>query len=364
MRLPCFLALLGLFVGDALAGGVYREFGRWSVGCDNIGNCAAFGMPSEDFGEPRTGMRIERGAGQDARISVRLGGEDIAEAESVVVDGKLHLIESRQSLGAGESLNLPVLSLLKRLQDAETVALAEDAPKSETISLKGLKAALLFIDENQGRVGMRDALVARGDGQGSKRQRLLPLVRAVNVPEVKSSAGIEIPEAVAKATIARYRATARQTCTRGFEDNDFGTPVGFPLGGGRLLLEMYCWSAAYQAGSVFFIYDPGRKSVSQAPFEHLDSKTGKLAVQSGPSISNADVSGGKVSALHKGRGVGGCGEAMQWQWDGAVFRLISYRLKVQCGYESAAFLLYSAKVRKPDGTIAPPDVGSSENEDF
>ena len=49
--------------------------------------------------------------------------------------------------------------------------------------------------------------------------------------------------------------------------------VAGALGGGLLLVEIYCWRAAYQAGSIFFIVDP--KAPENARLAQFPSWTGR-----------------------------------------------------------------------------------------
>ena len=339
------------------AAGTFRAFGKWQVACDNVGHCAAFGISGEDVGEPRGGLRITRDAGYEGKITVRMDGVDAAEEETVYIDGKPHMNESRQSGGRGASENDPSLALIARMLDGRAFALKEPSQPQDQIALAGLKAALLYIDDKQGRVGARNAFVARGDKMVARKAAPYPVVRAARTVD-RAGKAPDMSDAAGKKVMAHYRRHAdRKICDIGMEPGEAGDKPGEWYGLGRTLMlaEVYCWRAAYQAGSVFYLYDLKTGMVRDAPFEQLDTKTGQLSVGPIETVTTADFANGALSSLHKGRGVGGCGERKGWQWDGAVFRLTDHGLKLHCGFSDAGFRLHGARVRLPGGTFQEMD---------
>ena len=104
---------------------------------------------------------------------------------------------------------------------------------------------------------------------------------------------------------------------------------GDSLGGGLLIVEVYCWRAAYQAGSIFFAVDP--KAPEKARLLRFPALERKKMVQ-GYSITSADY-GPKdrtMGSFHKGRGVGDCGTATYWKWNGKDFKLTKQFRKADC----------------------------------
>ncbi len=102
-----------------------------------------------------------------------------------------------------------------------------------------------------------------------------------------------------------------------------------PLGGGLLIVEVYCWRAAYQAGSIFFAVDP--KATEKARLLTFPTWNGKRLVQD-TSITSADYGskGRTMASFHKGRGVGDCGSVAYWKWSGNAFKLTRQFRKSNC----------------------------------
>lgn len=345
-------------LGTAEAG-VYREFNKWSVGCDNALNCTAYGISAEEFGDDLVGLRITRAAGNDGKIEVVLGKTDLSISTAVYVDGTLLAKESPAKGVTHPAPNDRAIGLIGKLLNGRTLALTDKPAKSEVISLEGMKAALLFMDDKQGRVGSANAFVAKGDKKSGNKvpsPRQYPTIRAARIPAKASKATTDLPKPIADTVLAHYRKTAdKETCDLGMDKADREEPTGYDLGGSLLLVEIYCWRAAYQAGSVFYLYDTRAKTLRDAPFELPDTKTGALSVGRNSSVTSPDVEAGAIGSLHKSRGVGGCGEWRSWQWDGTAFRLVSHVYKDHCGYANAAIRLYRANVKNPDGTMKVED---------
>ena len=255
IALACVLTFSAAVASNAA--GTFRAFGKWQVACDNVGHCAAFGISGEDVGEPRGGLRITRDAGYEGKISVRMDGVDAAEKETVYIDGKPHMNESRQSGGRGASENDPSLALIARMLDGRAFALKEPSQPQDQIALAGLKAALLYIDDKQGRVGARNAFVARGDKMVARKAAPYPVVRAARTVD-RAGKAPDMSDAAGKKVMAHYRRHAdRKICDIGMEPGEAGDKPGEWYGLGRTLMlaEVSCWRAAYQAGSVFYLYD-------------------------------------------------------------------------------------------------------------
>jgi hypothetical protein len=359
-RLACALVALPTF---ALAqAGTYREFGTWTVACDNGLACAAFGTSEADRGGRRYGLRISRAAGYAGKIRIAFNGKSIDDEEHILVDGKIFPIESRQSMGAGSLPDEPMLGVVRSLLNATKMTMPGEEKAGETVSLAGLKAALLFMDERQGRSGGRNAFVSRGDSRSATPPPAYPIVRAAAAPDTGGKSSPDAAGAVARRVMAHHRRSAdARICDIGTEPGSRESPVAHPLGKGLTLMEVYCWRAAYQAGSVFYLHDAARGAVADARFEQLDAKAGALRIGKAESISSPDVEGGAISSLHKSRGGGGCGVQMSWRWDGRVFRLTSYAQKLLCDHTDATFRLHRTRIRGPDGKTIP--VGEDADED-
>lgn len=362
MKLLLLASALSLATAwPAVAAGTLREFGKWRVACDNAGHCAAFGTPSEDPAEPRAGLRISRDSGHDARIRISFDGKDPLAKETVWLGAKPFSNRAAKSGSQAASGNEAALALVSGMLDATTFALAEKPDPDETISLTGLKAALLYIDDVQGRVGSRNAFVARGDKSAARKFAGYPLVKAARLPgadpadAADPAAGNNPSSAGDKAVMQFHQRRAdKKVCHVDMNGEDGERKPGdwHPLGPSLMLAEVYCWRAAYQTGSVYYLYDSKSGAVRPAPFEQLDPESGRLTIGPLQSVTSPDFSQGAIHSMHKLRGVGGCGEQTGWTWDGKVFRLTHQAIKFDCGYSDAGLRLHGARVQQPDGTIA------------
>src|SRR5262245_584075 len=118
-------------------------------------------------------------------------------------------------------------------------------------------------------------------------------------------------------------------CTTELQDEDRSEVQ--ELGGGLKLVEIYCWRAAYQAGSIFLAVDPKAPDKARLLRFHLWSdETKRLVVGSTLSNPNLDEEKKMMSAGHKGRGVGDCGTAGEWKWTGRDFMLMRFWSKPDC----------------------------------
>ena len=107
-----------------------------------------------------------------------------------------------------------------------------------------------------------------------------------------------------------------------------------PLSGKLKLVEVYCWRAAYQAGSIFFVVDAAAPDQAQLlRFPTWVATRKKLDSSYSLSSPDYDPKTKTLSMSHKGRGIGDCGEVGNWKWTGKDFRLTRYWRKPDCDGE-------------------------------
>ena len=118
-------------------------------------------------------------------------------------------------------------------------------------------------------------------------------------------------------------------CTLSFEEATADLEPPQELGGGLVLVEIQCWRAAYNFGSIFFVADP--KAPERARLLRFRAWSGKAFEMrtnlSGPSF---DAEKKRLTSFHKSRGIGDCGSAGAWAWSGTEFQLQDYWLKPNC----------------------------------
>jgi hypothetical protein len=106
---------------------------------------------------------------------------------------------------------------------------------------------------------------------------------------------------------------------------------GLALSGRLQLVEVYCWRAAYQAGSIFFVVDPEAPAKAQlVRFPIWSTEKRRLDWSYALSNPDYDPETKKLGMGHKGRGMGDCGVVGSWKWTGKEFQLTGYWSKPNC----------------------------------
>lgn len=140
----------------------------WTIACDNTRTCRAAGYQADDSDPPVSVLLTRKaGAGQAVTAELMLGQYDkvkMPASLSLQIDqrnqGKLALDGKR---GTAVLTSAQVGALLAALpRSSKIVALGNDGRRWQ-LSDRGAAAVLLKMDEFQGRIGTRGALVRKGD---------------------------------------------------------------------------------------------------------------------------------------------------------------------------------------------------------
>ncbi len=181
VRRVVFAVFFFLLVGEVVRAEppdvpVYRSFKDWEVGCDNTRRCTVIGLQPEDYADIIAFLRIERAAGGDAVAAIRavLSKEGLAPGDPVTLT-----IDGAPMTGVASRRTIDSLETEQRLSDDQArrersgavgrghavrqaaAACDKDGARAE-VSLDGAVAALLFIDDVQGRLDTVNALIRRG----------------------------------------------------------------------------------------------------------------------------------------------------------------------------------------------------------
>lgn len=316
--------LLLLLAGAAHAAGAgaqarpfEQRFGDWTVACDNVRTCSAQGYRAMDESGPQAGLWLSRQAGPQGTwtAQLHLSGSDSPE----LPDGTLAEVRvgTRRFSRVPLDTDMPAATLqalVKAMLEAPQMQVTA-AGSTATVSLQGLKAALLKMDDVQGRVGTVTAWVARGKAAPSQvpAAPAMPLIEAAPPP-------VQLPEQEARPLLARLRAlpSVRSECALLEEAVDEADRLPdatlFRIASGSYLLLMDCGRAAYQISSRLW-------RVTLRP--QLAARPEVLPDVAEPALDlmNADFSEGRLNTWHKGRGVGDCGSSRQWVWTATGFAL-------------------------------------------
>lgn len=294
-----------------------KTFQDWTVGCDNGRACHAVALMAVDWPEDGLTMSVRRGAEAGAQpvVAFALGAD--SNAVAAAADGRRLSI---RLIGAGGETRVAAADVavaIAALRSAGRLSVeSADGSALGTVSLKGATAALLYMDEQQRRIGTATALVRPGNKAAAVPPRL-PVVAARAIPS-------RAAPAMSAATLGALR--RKHGCTLdevgGPEDHETAA-----IGPSETLLLLACGSGAYNVSHVLFVIRPGRPAQLAAfdisPEWWDDGK---------PVLINAgwDKERGLLVAYAKGRGVGDCGTASEFAWDGSRFRLVEQSEMGEC----------------------------------
>ena len=317
--------------------GELKQVKDWVIGCDNARACVAIGM-TPDESSLSGYLRIARDGAPDAlpKVAFVVFPPDDANAKPAAPTVRLSLDAHKAGgLPTGalplvadgdvyrlELADAAVPDLLTALRSATKITLdLYDGKKklaSQVISLAGSSASLLTMDDAQKRIGTVTALARPGTAAAST----IPPVPAL--PVVTSLPVTEMADPLPKPPRTAAK-TSPDDC------GDGPAPyVAFALPGGGSL-----WGACASAGAYNFAYD-FRLFMDGKPGKPWDAIVpGTKRGGDGDDISwlwnvYVDDTSKTLNSYFKGRGLGDCGDATEWAFDGKGFAALTYSSMGDC----------------------------------
>ena len=309
-----------------------KQFRDWSATCGNDGTCWAFGFAPEFAAG---WVRITLAPGPDAQPQILFGYWPDGDASgpsriALTIDGRAFAA----SLSAEGEAEAPIGEIRTDAR-AAIDALAQGkvmtirGASTQDVSLHGAAAALLWIDEKQGRLNTPTALIRRGDRPASTVPVAPPLPTVTPAPAVDQTGFGDVNQTVPAALRSR---TEVGTCLK-----ESAMPaVSDMVMSARLdarteLWGVPCGSGAYNVTHNWYLTGPGGR----------DPRPAVLAGTAGPGADpvmpdNSTVNGAydpktrTLSAFAKGRGIGDCGSSQTWAWTGDRFVLTEESTMGQC----------------------------------
>ncbi len=329
------LALAGLAHAET------QQFKAWSAGCDNTLTCTAIGMPLEDGGDIAY-VRITRAAGPDAAPEARVvvmsqGDENTPAVLTVAIDGKPFGGKLKgTSDGAWARADIPAAdapAFIAALVNARTITIhrVDDSfDKPVALTLDGSSAALRWLDAAQKRDGGVTAIVAKGEKPASA-VPAAPPTPVVAARRIAAFGTMPKPPAALPAADA-------DMCFDMSEPN-----IAYDLGDGVTL-----WGVCSGTGAYNFSYDmyvagkDGKLTPVSPPKDQTDGATVLTLTNPYPGANDKTL-----SAFAKGRGIGDCGDAQDWAWDGKTLQRVGYAVMESCRGVSPDdwIVLYRATLR-------------------
>jgi hypothetical protein len=293
----------------------------WQLVCDNTRTCRAAGY-STDGSDMSVSVLLTREAGPNQPVTGQLMigeyGENPA-LKALPAEFKATMRVNQRSLG---DIVIRKDSLVAELSDKQVAALLAALPRASDIawqagkhrwslSDQGAAAVLLKMDEFQGRVGTRNALMRKGPRNDDQVLPPLPVPVVIAAPLANPLPGDE--QLAGKRAAALRKAllpTVSAKADQGFcDDLEAEAPAdGEPtftirrLTRSHLLVSTQCWRGAYNTGYGYWV-------VQDAP----DLRPVLVTT------SGSEDSDDTITASHKGRGIGDCLSSETWTWDGKRF---------------------------------------------
>lgn len=314
-----------------------RNFQDWTVGCDNAHRCEAIALlPEGEDWEQWTLFSLSRDAGGEARPVLEVLNLEWEPAELWV--GERRLPVRFTATLEGSIIGDADGQVLRALREAPSLEVREGTRRAR-VSLAGASAAMLRMDEVQGRVGTVTALVRRGPRPASSvpTAAALPVVAAAPAPS----------DAVIAVSRARLDALGRETECSDFETgNRYDEVESVQIATGTTLVFLPCGSGAYNFSSVPYL---ARRHGSEVRLEIAPFDVQQLVeVEGRPMLTNAewDEEARVLTEYNKGRGLGDCGSSAQYVWDGTRFRMIRYERMNECRGSLRQITTWRAEVRR------------------
>jgi hypothetical protein len=313
-----------------------KVFRDWVAGCDNLRQCTALSLPGE-LDERMAYVRLQRrgGPADTAVLSLQIRDIKLKKAfdARLTLDGAPFPAAGRSFGGSspdGEvgTIDLPAQdgeALIAAARKATKLGIAFD-DKTFTLSLSGAIAALLWIDEQQRRLGTVTALIRKGD----KPATAIPAAPALPVVTAHATSGVPAPdEKTAKTLTTNLRAHLKRVAPDTCEDRpESGSNMDnvWALGPRSQLVGLLCYQGAYNMGSAYWIIEQGK--VAAARRVAFPTPSGKP--QDELVNSSFDPKSGLLDFFSKGRGPADCGTSGIYAWSGSAFVLTSWNEMSVC----------------------------------
>lgn len=333
MRLRAAMLILGFATCDAWVEPVqsYDSYKSWLIACDNTLTCVAKGF-AEDAAT-RAELRIERAAGPRGALSATINAEARFTLAEIAVDGiPAGLSTSDWTLSSGADATRlasdhpeAVRSFVASLRNGATLTLGQSAE----VPLDGLTAALLRMDERQGRAGGVTAFVAGGQASANHVPPAPAVPRIPNHPVKATLTTEEAVRLVAGVRASQGAVFAAEECQT---DGRSSEPMAYALDASLALVLMPCLMGAYQGSSLAFTVSradgTARRLTAPTPYQGGGSDHEAVDLFTEGDFNPAT---GTLFMAARGRGLADCGMAASWIWNGAAFDLSALSFQQSCG---------------------------------
>ena len=310
--------------------GELKTFKDWTVGCDNGRACMAVALAPESWPEDAASLVLRRGPEPDAVSTIQLAAEQngVATAEAGGRRFRLEVQGDTISVARGNSS-----AFVTMLRSAPELRLLDNQGKVlGRVSLTGASAALLYMDEQQRRIGTVSALAR----PGRKPASLVPPRPALPVIPAPKPSKAPVPRLD---TAALLKAHADLDCDRAAKPGDVQV-ARLDAEHSVVVVPNICDSGAYNFSSIVLVAD-NRGRTREAKFQTPPGFTDDATIING----GWDEKTRRITSYNKVRGLGDCGVAQSYAWDGTGFRLTELSRMDECRGSRDWITLWRAEVR-------------------
>lgn len=311
----------------------YDHYGKWFVACDNGLRCEAKGM-SDRHQDPH--LSILREAGPEGSVHITVAAPFRFEPSDLGLDGaglnrvdaaRIEQHNSRTLVKIADSA--AARAFIQQIRNGNFL---EFRGRNNRIPLAGLTAALLRMDERQGRLGTQTALIRAGKAAANRvpRPPALPhLGPGQPAPGLSPEEELTLLESVQE-----FHANPLDSYCYGAMH--LMTPVRariWPINESRALVAIPCTlTNIRQVQSFVYIADrkQGGTIVRFQPQLRFESSPDPIVMRA-LSEPDFDPATGRLFASRKFLSDAVCGHAGEWQWQGDEFVLARFTRQNHCG---------------------------------
>lgn len=315
-----------------------REFRDWRAACDNGNACMAWGGSDSGW------IRIAIDAGPNAAPTVTAGSWSLGdvgkapESLTLKVDGRDYALRA----GPRDAANATAAAdrareIIAALPASRSLALASGAQTADLPS-SGISAALLWIDERQGRLDTTTALLRRGSRPASTVPAAPTLPRVTPAPAV-SQAGFEgaanpMEDDPRSLTVPAAIEGRQEVKACRAENNEYLNQaiLAARLDASTVLWGIPCGSGAYNATYILYLARPDGTGVRGTDLPERTRRTeGDIGGQDQWLVNPIyNPQRQTLTVFPRGRGLGDCGTITTWTWSGGRFLLSEERSMGDC----------------------------------
>ncbi|EIQ2309654.1 DUF1176 domain-containing protein [Escherichia coli] len=331
MRYRIFLLFFFALLPTSLvwAAPAQRAFSDWQVTCNNQNFCVA--RNTGDHNGLVMTLSRSAGAHTDAVLRIERGGLKPPEASEGEIAPRL-LLDGEPLALSGDKWRISpwllvtddtatITAFLQMIQEGKAITLRDG---DQTISLSGLKAALLFIDAQQKRVGSETAWIKKGDE---------PPLSVPPAPALKEVAVVNptpTPLSLEERNDLLDYGNWRMNGLRCSLDPLRREVNVTALTDDKALMMISCEAGAYNTIDLAWIVSRKKPLASRPVRLRLPFNNGQETNELELMNATFDEKSRELVTLAKGRGLSDCGIQARWRFDGQRFRLVRYAAEPTC----------------------------------